>query len=120
MIRIGKHRYNFIGITSGGKTANGEYALSGSGTYRKDKKRNMRTIWKKNTKSQKSSHIAVFPEDLIKIPIQAGCPIGGIVLDPFIGSGTTGKVARDLERNFIGIEKNKEYIDFAKNRIGIN
>jgi site-specific DNA-methyltransferase (adenine-specific) len=81
--------------------------------------KNKRTVWSINTKAQKSSHIAVFPEELIRVPIQAGCPIEGIVLDPFIGSGTTGKVAKDLGCNFIGIEKNQEYIAYAKNRIGI-
>jgi len=60
---------------------------------------------------------AVFPPKLIEKPIKAGCPKDGIVLDPFIGSGTTGLMARKLGRNFMGIELNKEYAEMANKRI---
>lgn len=73
--------------------------------------RNKRSVWTVTTKPFKKAHFAVFPEKLIEPCILAGCPKGGIVLDPFIGSGTTGKVARTYHRNFIGIELNKKYID---------
>ena len=63
------------------------------------------------------SHYAVYPEDLCKIPILATCPIGGVVLDPFCGSGTTNKVAYDLQRKSIGIDISQEYIDIAQKRI---
>lgn len=49
--------------------------------------------------------------------IKAGCPENGIVLDPFMGAGTTGLVARKLNRNYIGYELNPEYIEIAENRI---
>ena len=49
--------------------------------------------------------------------VKAGCPPDGIVLDPFMGSGTTAFVARSLGRNFIGIELNKSYITLAKKRL---
>ena len=48
----------------------------------------------------------------------AGCPEGGIVLDPFFGSGTTGMVAKQLNRHYIGIELNPEYAKLAEARIG--
>src|SRR5690606_2185635 len=58
----------------------------------KDGKRNKRTIWSVNTRAFKGAHFAVFPPDLIEPCILAGSPPGGIVLDPFFGSGTTGVV----------------------------
>jgi site-specific DNA-methyltransferase (adenine-specific) len=51
------------------------------------------------------------------MPIKAGCPEGGLILDPFMGSGTTGVVARKLNRNFIGFELNPKYIDIADKRL---
>ena len=66
--------------------------------------RNKRDVWEVNTKPFTGAHFAVFPEDLIVDCIKAGCPEGGFVLDPFFGSGTTGVVARKLNRNFTGID----------------
>lgn len=54
---------------------------------------------------------------MIETPIKAGCPIGGVILDPFIGSGTTGVVAKSLSRDYIGIELNPDYLDLIRNRI---
>ena len=68
-------------------------------------------------KTEKSSHFAVFPEELVKTPILAGCPKGGVVLDPFCGSGTTGVMSYELNRKFIGIDLKKEYCEIAKKRI---
>lgn len=65
----------------------------------------------------REKHYAVYPEDLCKIPILATCPHDGIVLDPFCGSGTTNKVAHDLNRKSIGIDISEEYINIAKQRI---
>lgn len=76
-----------------------------------------RAVWSINTKGFKGAHFAPFPEELIKTPIDAACPDGGIVLDIFMGSGTTGVVANKLNKNFIGIELNPEYIQIAKKRI---
>jgi len=64
-----------------------------------------------------SEHYASFPQDLIIPLIQAGCPKRGIILDPFIGSGTTGIVALKLDRNFIGIDIKEEYVKMANKRI---
>jgi len=79
--------------------------------------RNKRSVWSINTQPLKNTHFATFPEELIEIPIKAGCPENGIVLDLFIGSGTTAVVAKRLNRNYIGIELNPEYIKIAENRI---
>ena len=59
----------------------------------------------------------MYPEKLIETPIKAGCPEGGIVLDPFMGAGTTALVALKLNRRFIGIEINAAYIKIANKRI---
>ncbi len=80
-------------------------------------KRNKRSVWTVTTKPFKEAHFATFPPDLIKPCILAGCPKDGIVLDPFMGSGTTGMVAAMYQRNFIGFELNPEYCKMAKKRI---
>jgi len=64
-------------------------------------------------------HFAPYPEDLCKIPILATCPQSGIVLDPFIGTGTTSLVAYQLQRKSIGIDVSGEYIDMACERCGL-
>jgi DNA modification methylase len=80
-------------------------------------KRNRRSVWTVTTKPFPKAHFATFPKDLIEPCILAGCPKGGIVLDPFFGSGTTGLVARENQRQFIGIEINEDYIKIAEERL---
>lgn len=80
-------------------------------------KRNKRSVWTVTTRPFKEAHFATFPEKLIEPCILAGCPEGGIVLDPFMGSGTTGMVAAMHQRNFIGFELNPEYCKMAERRI---
>lgn len=79
--------------------------------------KNKRCVWSINTKPCKDAHFATFPSELVETPIKAGCPKGGIVLDPFMGSGTTGVVAKKLGCDFIGIELNPAYIEIAQKRI---
>jgi DNA modification methylase len=79
--------------------------------------RNRRSVWTIPTKSYPESHFATFPPDLIKPCILAGCPEGGIVLDPFMGSGTTALVAKNLNRKYLGIELNQKYIALAEKRL---
>ncbi len=81
------------------------------------KGKNKRNVWTITTKSCKEAHFATFPKDLIEPCIKAGCPEGGVVLDPFGGSGTTGIVAKSLNRTAILIELNPSYIEIAKKRI---
>jgi len=82
--------------------------------------RNKRCVWEINTKPYKKAHFAVYPESLIETPIKAGCPKDSTVLDPFMGSGTTLKVASELGRKGIGIELNTEYIKMALKRINVS
>lgn len=81
------------------------------------KGRKKRCVWTIGTGASNGNHFAVYPPNLIKTPIRAGCPEGGIVLDPFIGSGTTAVVAQMLGRKYIGIEINSEYVSIAKTRL---
>jgi len=81
-----------------------------------DGKRNKRSVWTVTTKPFKGAHFATFPPALIEPCILAGCPEGGVVLDPFNGAGTTGVVAQQHKRSFLGIELNSEYCRIAVER----
>lgn len=63
------------------------------------------------------THCAVYPEELLRIPILATCPEGGIVLDPFSGTGTTVAAALKLDRRAVGIDLSPKYIKTSQNRI---
>lgn len=78
--------------------------------------RNKRSVWTIPTQAFSKAHFATFPEDLIAPCILAGAPAGGIVFDPFMGSGTTAKVATDLGRQFIGTEINPAYVAMHESR----
>ena len=79
--------------------------------------RNRRCVWSIPTQPFSGAHFAVYPPALIEVPIQAACPEGGVVLDPFLGSGTTALVALKYGRRFIGIDLNAEYVTLARERI---
>lgn len=84
---------------------------------RTDGMRNKRSVWTVNTKPYKGAHFATFPATLIEPCILAGASKGGVVLDPFFGSGTTGAVANALGREYIGIEINPAYVALAEKRL---
>jgi len=79
--------------------------------------RNKRSVWTVPTRAFKGAHFATFPPNLIRICIEAGCPPDGVVLDPFMGAGTTAVVARELGRNYVGIELNADYVKIAEERV---
>jgi DNA modification methylase len=79
--------------------------------------RNKRSVWSITTQNFPGAHFAVFPEEIPRLAILAGCPEDGVVLDPFSGSGTTGKVALKLGRNYIGIDLNEDYLEVAARRV---
>ena len=97
-----------------GKT-NGPLKPGGDG-----KTRNKRSVWSLCPTYFKGAHCAVFPEKLVEPCILAGCPEGGMVLDPFAGSGTTGVVAKRLGRSFTGVEINPAYCKIATDRIAVS
>jgi DNA modification methylase len=79
--------------------------------------RNKRSVWTVTTKPYEGAHFAVFPQDLIEPCILAGAPVGGVVLDPFMGSGTTAQVAQHLGRKYLGCELNLAYAELQKKRL---
>jgi DNA modification methylase len=81
------------------------------------KGRNKRTVWSIPLSKFREAHFAVFPESLVENCIRAGCPENGVVLDPFLGSGTTALVATQLGRKAIGIDCVEEYCEIARRRI---
>ena len=94
---------------------NGKYHNKGTGlsphtgltkSYRT---KNKRSVWKVTNKPYKGAHFAVYPPDLIEPCIKAGSRSGDIILDPFMGSGTTARVARSLNRDYVGCELHEEY-----------
>lgn len=97
---------------NGGRKTNGNMKAVGN-----TESRNRRSVWTVTTKPFSEAHFAVYPPDLIKPCILAGCPSEGTVLDPFFGSGTTGVVALQYNRDFIGIELNPQYIEIAERRL---
>ena len=95
--------------TSVGNLRNGSNPLGEFGA-------NKRSVWTVTTKPYAGAHFAVFPSDLIEPCILAGAPAGGIVLDPFMGSGTTAQVAQNLGRQYLGCELNPAYLDLQNIR----
>jgi DNA modification methylase len=79
--------------------------------------RNLRTVWDIPTQPYKEAHFAVFPPALIEPCLALGSEPGDLVLDPFLGSGTTAEVALKMGRRFLGIELNPEYVEIARRRL---
>lgn len=79
--------------------------------------RNKRTVWSVPLSKFRQAHFAVFPESLVATCIQASCPPAGLVLDPFLGSGTTAVVARRLGRRYLGIDCVADYCEMAHRRL---
>ena len=92
-------------------------ASHGVGGFQTKATRNRRSVWTVATKPFKGAHFATFPPQLIEPCILAGCPPDGTVLDPFFGAGTTGLVAQQHGRNWIGCELNPVYAEMAAKRI---
>ena len=88
-----------------------EPTVTGKGMKRK------RSVWNINTSSYKDAHFAVYPEELITPAILSGSEKGDIILDPFMGSGTTAKVAKSLGRYYLGCELNESYGDLINKRV---
>ena len=79
--------------------------------------KNKRSVWSVTTKPYKNAHFAVFPSDLIEPCIKAGSEEGDIVLDPFMGSGTTAVVSKSLNRHYVGCELNEDYGKLIQKRL---
>ena len=114
--RAGRGRFEYNGKHMAGGGTKQTLSVQRSFVTITDK-RNKRDVWSVNVRPNKEAHFATFPEALIAPCILAGCRENGIVLDPFMGSGTTGIVARKLNRNYIGCELNPEYHQMSERRI---
>ena len=105
---------------------NGKYHNEGtglqphSGLTKSYPKKNKRSVWSVTTKPFKGAHFAVFPPELIEPCIKAGSEVGDIILDPFMGSGTTAMVAKMLDRYYIGCELHEDYGNLIQERVPIN
>lgn len=95
----------------------GVHGVGGSHELGNGLTRNARSVWTIQTMQYADAHFATFPEELPRRCIAAGCPADGVVLDPFMGSGTTALVARKLGRRSVGIEINPEYAALAAKRL---
>lgn len=100
-----------------GKTAEHQMGRSSDADREEDGMRNKRSVWTVATTPYKGAHFATFPTELIEPCVLAGAPAGGVVLDPFFGSGTTGQVAQNLGRGFIGCELNPAYESLQAERL---
>ena len=111
-------KWHFKNLQEKGQTPNTMHLRRADGLPDKQyPMRNKRDVWMVNTKPNKESHFAVYPDELIRPCILAGCPRGGIVLDPFMGSGTTARVARKYGRKYLGFELNPEYIKIIEQKV---
>ena len=105
--------------------ANGKYHNSGSGLQphsgltKSYTTKNKRSVWSVTNKPYKHAHFATFPPDLIVPPIKAGSKQGDIILDPFMGSGTTGMVAKQHGRYFVGCELHDDYSELIRQRMPV-
>ena len=112
--RAGKGNIRYEGKrTEGDPQANGQQSFV---TINETK--NKRSVWTVTTKPYKGAHFATYPEDLIEPCILASSRVGDIVLDPFLGSGTTARVAERLNRNWVGCELNADYKSLQDERLG--
>lgn len=82
--------------------------------------RNRRTVWTIATQPYRGAHFATWPSKLVEPMIRAGSAKGDIVLDPFAGSGTTGLVARQLGRRFVGLDLSAKYLQLARKRLDLD
>ena len=105
--------------TNGKYTSNNEYGQAPhSGLTKSYAKKNKRSVWSVTKKPYKGAHFATYPPDLIEPCIKAGSEVGDIVLDPFMGSGTTAAVAKSLGRDYIGCELHEDYGNLIQKRVG--
>jgi DNA modification methylase len=114
---LGKTNIKFGGNKYGDST-DPKHATKSGNTYTDSGKRNKRDVWSIPTKPFKGAHFAVMPEALVEPCVLAGSEPNDTILDPFAGSGTVGAVALRHDRNFIGVEINKDYSKIAQKRIG--
>jgi DNA modification methylase len=108
-IRFGGNKY--------GDNDDPKYATKSGNVSKEYEKANKRDVWSVAAKPYSGAHFAVYPQELVEPMILAGSQVGDVVLDPFFGSGTTGQVAQNLGRKWIGCELNKNYEELQNERL---
>jgi site-specific DNA-methyltransferase (cytosine-N4-specific) len=108
-IRFGGNKY--------GDNDDPKYATKSGNVSKEYEKANKRDVWSVAAKPYSGAHFAVYPQELVEPMILAGSQVGDVVLDPFFGSGTTGQVAQNLGRKWIGCELNKDYEKLQNERL---
>ena len=104
------HEYVFL-------LSKGEKYKYNPDAFRGPNDRNMRTVWDIHTQAYKDAHFATFPTTLVEPCLELGTDSGDLLLDPFFGSGTSGIVALQMRRRFVGIELNPQYVGIARHRL---
>jgi DNA modification methylase len=107
-IKFGGHKY--------GDSEEKEHQTKSGNEYTDSGMRQKRSVWTSSTASYAGAHFATFPSAIARPCILAGSPPSGVVLDPFLGTGTVGKIASEEGRGWIGIEINEEYCEIANER----
>lgn len=108
-IKFGGNKY--------GESNDPKHATKSGNEWEATETRNKRSVWSVTTKPFNGAHFAVFPTELIEPCILAGAPLGGVVLDPFMGSGTTAQVAQHLGSKYLGCELNPAYAELQSKRL---
>jgi len=110
-------RVNPIGGKKYNDSTNPQHRTKSNDDYTSNGRRNRRSVWTIASQPCNEAHFATMPPKLARLCILAGCPTGGTVIDPFSGAGTTGLVASNLNRKYVGIELNPGYAAMSLRRI---
>jgi len=110
-------RVNPIGGKKYNDSTNPQHRTKSNDDYTSNGRRNRRSVWTIASQPCNEAHFATMPPELARLCILAGCPTGGTVIDPFSGAGTTGLVASNLNRKYVGIELNPGYAAMSRRRI---
>lgn len=114
----GHERWKFKNLADKGQQPNSMHLRRADGMADEQYPvRNKLDVWQVCPKPSKEEHYAMYPEELVKYCIEAGCPEGGVVFDPFMGSGTTAAVAKKLDRHYYGTELNPKFYEIAARRV---
>jgi DNA modification methylase len=111
-IRFGGHKYGDSDDPKHATKSGNEYIITG--------KRNRRSVWTVATRPFADAHFATFPLELVEPMVLASSRVGDVVLDPFMGSGTTAVAAKTHDRHYVGIDLNPDYVRMAEWRIAQN
>lgn len=118
MAARGHERLKFKNLADKGQQPNSMHLRRAAGAADEQYPvRNKRDVWSVCPKPSTEAHYAMYPEELVKYCVEAGCSVGGVVFDPFMGSGTTAAVAKKFDRHYYGTELNPKFYEIAARRV---